>query len=202
MSPESQPNSTTESAPTPGRLRGIVMTGIGLIVFSVLLSSIIKPPIPYELLGEVAPQLELSILDGGDFNLAEHQGEHIVILDFWATWCGPCRMSMPIIEAVAKEYADRGVLLYFVNQGDSGESARGFISNANLTSPVVMDNLLIAARSYEVNAIPQTVIIGIDGRVQQIHVGASANLAQELRDDLDALLAGNELHPTNERASE
>ena len=67
------------------------------------------------MIGKPAPEFTLPLLDGGIFELAAHRGKEIVLLDFWATWCGPCRAAMPVLVDVAKEYADKGVRYYAID---------------------------------------------------------------------------------------
>jgi len=81
----------------------------------------------HALVGKPAPEIRLATLDGGEFVLSEHRGERIVLLDFWATWCGPCRTSMPAVAAIAEEFADQDVVLYTVNQNESPATVQHFL---------------------------------------------------------------------------
>src|ERR1700691_4448195 len=73
-------------------------------------------PAASALVGQPAPAIDLEALSGGHFRLADHLGKDVVMLDVWATWCGPCRMELPILLQVAKEYRSKGVALYGINQ--------------------------------------------------------------------------------------
>ena len=142
-----------------------------------------------QLEGQPAPDFTLERLDSGEVNLAAHRGENVVILDFWASWCGPCREGMPILEEVSKEYADQGVVMYAVNVAESDEDARGFLESQGVDVNVVMDREGAVSNQYGVQSIPMTVIIGKDGVVHKVHIGMHPNLAQILRQDLDEVLA-------------
>jgi len=148
-----------------------------------------------QLLGKPAPDFALDLLGGGRMTLSQHKGKDIVILDFWATWCGPCQASMPTIERLAAAYKDKGVVLYAVNQGDDAESIREFLKDNKLNVTVVLDKDNSVGDKYGAgSAIPLTVIIGKDGTVQAAHFGFHPVLTKKmLRDDLDALLAGKNL---------
>jgi peroxiredoxin len=148
---------------------------------------------PHPLLGKAAPELKLDLLDGGSLDLASYKDKKIVILDFWATWCGPCTQAMPIIDKVAKKYEKKGVLLFAVNIQEDPDDVRKFLDENELHVDVALDKEGAAAKAYLASAIPQTVLIGKDGSVQVVLVGLSANLEEDLSKDLDALIAGKNL---------
>lgn len=145
--------------------------------------------------GQPAPDVQLPLIDGGKLDLAAHRGEDVVVLDFWAIWCPPCIKSLPELDAIAKDYADKSVAVYAVNQGEDPAEIAAFLRSGNLTLPVARDPGFAAARDYLVEAIPQTVIIGKDGLVKRVHVGAGSSFGKELREELDAILVGEEARP-------
>ncbi len=149
---------------------------------------------PHVLLGKPAPQIELELLEGGHLNLASLKGEKIVILDFWATWCGPCVKAMPIIEKVVAKYKAKGVELYAVNLQEGADEIKTFLEENKLPEvAVALDKDAKTAREYQAAAIPQTVIIGKDGIVQVVKIGLLPNLEEALTKDIEALLEGKDL---------
>lgn len=148
---------------------------------------------PHPLLGKVAPPFQLQNLEGKPVDLARHAGKQIVILDFWATWCGPCIAAMPEVKATADKFADKGVVVYFVNLQEDAETIREFLKEQKLVVPVALDIEGAVAAEYGVSGIPQTVIIGKDGKVQVVHVGFSDNLQKQLTVELEGILAGKDL---------
>jgi peroxiredoxin len=138
--------------------------------------------------------LSLVGVDGSRFD-ASMQHNKIVVLDFWASWCGPCRASLPVVAQVCKEYADKGIVFRAVNLKEDAETIRAFLQEEPIDAPVVMDPDGAAAMAYRVEAIPHTVIIGRDGIVEAVHVGASEGMEAKLRKQLDALLEGKSLAP-------
>lgn len=151
------------------------------------------PQPPHQLLGRKAPVFEANAPGGEPVDMGEVLGEKIVILDFWATWCGPCVAAMPKIDKVADEYADKDVVLYAVNQGEDAETVNNFLERLGIEVPVALDTEGEAAGMYSVEGLPTTVIVGKDGRVQVVHVGFSEALEDTLREELDALLEGADL---------
>jgi peroxiredoxin len=122
------------------------------------------------LLGKDAPTFDLPLLDGGDFDLSAEKG-HIVVLDFWATWCGPCVHSLPgIVGLVAAFPADR-VKLIGINQGEAPEQVKRFLAAHGLKLDVALDTDQSVGRKFGVDAIPRTLIVGPDGKVAWDQVG-------------------------------
>lgn len=146
----------------------------------------------HALVGKPAPEIKLDLLDGGKLDLAGLK-DKVVILDFWATWCGPCVQAMPIIEKVAEKYKDKGVVLYAVNLQEKPDEIKAFLEEAKLKLAVALDTDGATAGAYKADAIPQTVLVGKDGSVQVVHVGLSANLEEELDKEIQALLEGKNL---------
>jgi peroxiredoxin len=148
---------------------------------------------PHPLLGQQAPPFKTVNLQDEPVDLAAHLGKDIVMLDFWATWCGPCVEAMPHVDGVAKKFADRGIVFYAVNVGEDAATIKEFLESKELDVPVAMDLDSAITQQYGANGIPQTVLIGKDGKVQVVHVGFSANLADELSAEIEELLAGKDL---------
>ena len=133
------------------------------------------------LVGKVAPELQLKMLDETtSFRLSDHRG-HCVVLDFWATWCGPCLQVMPIVERVVGEFEDKQVKLFAVNLEERPAEIKATLERRELDVPVVLDRDGVAAARYEATAIPQTVVIGLDGKVARVFIGSSRHFEDELR---------------------
>lgn len=148
---------------------------------------------PHALLGKQAPAFETTALDGKPVKLADLAGK-VVVLDFWATWCGPCVKALPAISATAAKYKDQGVVFYAVNQQEEAPIIKEFLAAQKLSAvPVALDMEGKLGAAFGVEGIPQTVIIDKNGKMQVIHVGAGADIGTQLAKELDAVLAGKEL---------
>ncbi len=145
------------------------------------------------LLGETAPDVDLKLLDGGDFRLKEHRGDRIVMLDFWATWCGPCVQEMPILAEVARAYQDKGVAFCAVNVREKPEEIRKFLEDKKLKVAVALDPEGAVGDAYHAEAIPMLVLVDKAGVVQTVHVGYDPAIKDTLRKELDDLIAGKDL---------
>jgi thiol-disulfide isomerase/thioredoxin len=135
--------------------------------------------------GKPAPDFELSLLAGDKFRLSQQKGR-IIVLDFWASWCGFCVQSMPEIERVIHEFKDEDVKLVSVNMQEDSKTISRFLERSNMQPTVVLDTDGVAADRYSVSSIPQTVIIDAKGNVARLYIGAN-NIAEQLRTALKEL---------------
>jgi thiol-disulfide isomerase/thioredoxin len=143
------------------------------------------------LLGQEAPAFKLSLLDEGELDLAAHRDRQVVILDFWATWCGPCVMALPVLAEVAAEFKDRDVVFYAINLRENSRQIQSFLKKRGLDITVALDPDGKVGELFKVEGIPQTVIVGKDGKVAHVHVGFSRTLKKDLTDTLEKILAGS-----------
>jgi peroxiredoxin len=151
----------------------------------------VEPPHP--LLGQAAPTFTTTDVEGHPIDLKSKLGKNVVLLDFWATWCGPCVQAMPEVDEVAKKFADKGLVFYAVNVGEDAAAIKEFLSQSKLEVPVAMSTDDKISKMYKVEGIPQTVLIGKDGKVQVVHVGFSSELSKTLTKEIEDLLAGKDL---------
>jgi peroxiredoxin len=150
-------------------------------------------PDPKTLLGQAAADFELETAAGGKFKLSDHKDKDIVVLDFWATWCPPCRRSLPVLVEVTGSFKDKNVVFCAVNLRETAEKVKKFQQDQKLEFTSAMDKTGATAAKYLVSGIPQSVIVGKDGTVQAVHVGASPNLKEKLTGELQALVDGKKL---------
>ncbi len=140
-----------------------------------------KPSVPVSpQIGGLSPEFDLSALDGSTFHLAETRGRPVV-LNFWATWCPPCRAEMPTIQAHSELWGD-DLLVVGIEVGETPPEVQAFVDDFGLTFPVLLDRDGRVARRYFVQGLPTTVVLDADGVVQARHVGAMRP------EDLDAYL--------------
>jgi thiol-disulfide isomerase/thioredoxin len=140
------------------------------------------------LIGKPAPDFSLDLLEGGVFRISEQKG-HVVVLDFWASWCGPCMQSLPQVDAVVTEFAEKGVKLVAVNMQEDRAAITSALERLKIKPVVALDIDGAAAGHYQVTAIPHTVVIDADGKIARLFIGSSPESAAQLRAALEDLVA-------------
>jgi thiol-disulfide isomerase/thioredoxin len=140
------------------------------------------------LVGKPAPEIDLDLLDGTKFVLSGQRGK-IIVLDFWASWCGPCLQVMPQVDAVAHEFADQGVKLVAINLEEQEDRIKAALDRLKLKTQVALDRDGRTAERYGATSIPQTVIIDREGNVVRLFVGGGARFGDQLRTALQEVLS-------------
>ncbi len=142
------------------------------------------------LVGKPAPDFDLELVAGKRFHLADSKGK-VVVLDFWATWCGPCIQAMPQVEKVVGEFDEKDVQLVAVNLQETPQQIKAMMERHQFKIPrIALDKDGSIAEKYQAHAIPQTVVIGRDGTIARLFVGGGPHLGDQLRDAIKATLAG------------
>lgn len=158
---------------------------VGLAVFMFITSGMRGD---HPLREQPAPLFTANLLGGESVSLADHRGSEVVMLDFWASWCGPCRVALPYVAELAAEFADRPVKVYAVNVGEDPETVARFVEQEGLDLTVVLDTMGEVAGLYDVTGIPQMVIIGKDGVVADAHTGFHRSDIARWRQVIEGLL--------------
>lgn len=136
--------------------------------------------------GAAAPGFSLTDLKGQQLSLDQMKGK-VVLLDFWATWCGPCRLSMPVLEQLQKEYGPKLALLA-INLEEPIEVVRGYVQKQNLHSTILLDSEGRVGRAYGSESIPMQVVIDKEGIIRHINFGYAPNLGERLRSEINKVL--------------
>ncbi len=167
--------------------------GLGVVALVALMSWALSNKTPvtgmsgFTRVSQPAPMFVLPLFDGGELELADHLGKPMVI-NFWASWCSPCRDEAAGLERTWRAYADDGVLFVGVNIQDSEQDAREYIDEFNVTYPNGVDLDGKITVDYGVVGLPVTFFVGTDGIVEGRWVGALPE--SRLLSWVDALTAG------------
>ncbi|NCF13824.1 MAG: redoxin domain-containing protein [Gammaproteobacteria bacterium] len=137
--------------------------------------------------GQPAPDFALKSSTGENLRLSEYRGD-VVMINFWATWCGPCRQEMPLLDALYARYERVGFNLLGVNIDDDSRRAMQMIEELGVSFPVLFDARKEVSELYEVNAMPVTVIVDREGNVRYIHQGYKPGYEDKYLDQVRSLL--------------
>jgi cytochrome c biogenesis protein CcmG/thiol:disulfide interchange protein DsbE len=178
---------------------GTLLIGLGLISFVSLSSYRGLGSSPFNLgrnpsqespvaAGKLAANFTLKDLEGNPVSLASLRGK-IVFLNIWATWCAPCREEMPSIESLYEAFkGDRDFVVLAVSQDTDGNAVRPFVEQNHLKFKVLLDPRNEVGERYDVSGIPETFIIGRDGRIVAHHVGPYDWANADIREALQELI--------------
>jgi cytochrome c biogenesis protein CcmG/thiol:disulfide interchange protein DsbE len=162
--------------------------GLGWISFSRV--PIVESPGPVTLteaplVGYLAPDFTAATPLGEEVNLAAVNGRNTpngqpIVLNFWASWCGPCRVEMPYFQNAARRFNGRAAFIG-VNQGEDGRTVTEFGNEYGITYPLLVDEQNAISRAYNINSLPTTIFIDSNGVVREVIIGAISQAVLEDR---------------------
>ena len=166
--------------PTPAR-RAMRVTLAAALVFAA------SAAIPAIAPSTAAPDFTLRSMTGPNMRLGEQRGR-VVMVNFWATWCGPCREEMPQLNRLYERYKSAGFVLLGVNVDDDSHKAADVAAKLGVTFPVLLDSDKVVSRLYDLSTMPSTVIIDRDGKVRYVHRGYLAGTEADYEKQIRELL--------------
>ena len=140
------------------------------------------------LVGQSATAFDLPALDGAQVVFAPGGGA-VTLVDFWASWCVPCREELPVLERLRRDYGPRGVAFITVNIDENAGEARTLVRQLALTLPVALDGKQRVANAWRLPTMPTSFLIDKKGVVRFMHAGFRGGDEEKLQAELDALLA-------------
>jgi thiol-disulfide isomerase/thioredoxin len=140
-----------------------------------------------DIVGQPAPDFALRSMKGPPVRLSEHLGE-VVVINFWATWCGPCRQEMPLLDELYGKYQRAGLVLLSVNIDEAAEPAIEMAQTLKVSYPVLFDAHKDVSRAYDVGAMPVTVLVDRAGVVRYVSEGYKPGYEKRYTDKLRELL--------------
>ncbi len=136
---------------------------------------------------EAAPDFTLKSNKGKNMRLAELRG-NVVMLNFWASWCGPCRKEMPLLDALSQRYGAAGFTLLGVNVEEDPRAGDKIIEEMGITFPILYDAESDVSQAYNVDAMPTTVMIDKDGKIRYVNRGYRAGDEEKYRKQIRELI--------------
>jgi peroxiredoxin len=137
--------------------------------------------------GRAAPDFALKSSTGENLRLSEYRGE-VVMINFWATWCGPCRQEMPLLDELYTRYERVGFNLLGVNIDDDSRQAMKMVEDLGVKFPVLFDTRKEVSRLYDVETMPATILVDREGNVRHVHHGYKPGYEDKYLDQVRALL--------------
>jgi peroxiredoxin len=140
-----------------------------------------------DLEGQPAPDFALRSLGGDNLRLSEHLGD-VVLINFWASWCGPCRQEMPLLDDLYARYKLAGLTVFGVNIDDTSERAAEMARALKVSYPVLLDERKDVSRAYQIGAMPFTVLVDREGVIRHVSEGFKPGYEKRYTDQLRELL--------------
>jgi len=163
-----------------------ISAAIRPLVF-LLLGSVLLPGVTANAVSGVAPDFTLQSRDGEVLSLAGLRGQ-VVMINFWATWCGPCREEMPHLEALHQRYSALGFTLLGVNVEENSADALAWLEDSPVTFSILFDPENRVSELYDVVAMPSTVLVDRQGTVRFLHHGYETGYENEYQAQIRALI--------------
>ena len=147
----------------------------------------LSPMAGAEAINVPAPDFTLESRSGENLRLEDHRGE-VVMLNFWASWCGPCRQEMPLMDELYSQYKDLGFTILAVNVDENREEAHRFLDKVPVNYPILYDPESSVSELYEVQAMPTNVMIDRDGNARYLHYGYQPGYEDEYEQQIRELV--------------
>jgi peroxiredoxin len=157
------------------------------VLFFTVLLSLLSPLSNATVEQSLAPDFTLKSNTGENLRLDEYRGQ-VVMLNFWASWCAPCRQEMPHLSELHDKYAPLGFQLLGINVDENIEDAKKALQKFSITFPVLFDQANSIAELYNVDAMPTTIIIDKDGKIRHLHRGYKSGYEKDYQDQVSALI--------------
>lgn len=138
--------------------------------------------------GDALPAATLARADGSKLALSDLRGR-VVIVDFWASWCGPCRESFPFLDELRTKHGDTGLTVVGVNLDEERSEAQRFLDKTPVTFDIVYDAEATTPPAFGVKAMPSTYVFGRDGKLRAVHLGFRDSDRASLAREVEAALA-------------
>ncbi len=165
-----------------------MMKGLRIILLGAVLSIFMGSSLASSgLTGQTAPDFVLKSATGKNLRLSEYRGD-VVMINFWATWCGPCRQEMPLLDELYDRYQRVGFNLLGVNIDDDSRRAMAMVNELGISFPVLFDEDKKVSKLYEVEAMPLTILLDREGTVRHVHHGYQPGYEQKYLNEIRSLL--------------
>ena len=165
--------------------KNIIKT-VALLVFSISFTTSVTYAASEKISGKGA-NFTLKSRSGKNIKLSELRGQ-VVMLNFWASWCGPCRKEMPLLEKIHKKYKRLGFTLLGINVEENSSAAKKYLRDVKVSFPILFDRTNKTSKLYNVNAMPTTILIDRNGNKRFLHKGYKPGYENDYKKQIKKLL--------------
>jgi len=167
-------------------MKNTIIKTIGLMSFTILFAISTSYAASEKMSGKAA-NFTLKSHSGKNIKLSELRGE-VVMLNFWASWCGPCRKEMPLLEKIHKKYKRLGFTLLGVNVEENSKAAKNYLKDVKVSFPILFDTTNKTSKLYNVSAMPTTILIDRNGNKRFLHKGYKPGYENDYKKEIKKLL--------------
>ncbi len=137
--------------------------------------------------GALAPDFTLKSASGENLRLREYRG-NVVMINFWASWCGPCRQEMPVLNQLYEKYNTAGLMLFGINVDTDPGVASRMVKKTKVIYPILFDTEKKISELYQLNAMPMTLLVDRDGKIRYVHKGYLSGYEKVYQSEIRELL--------------
>lgn len=148
----------------------------------------VAPQAMAETINGKAPDFTLKSRSGENIKLSELRGK-VVFINFWASWCGPCRQEMPVLDQLYQRYRDLDFTVLGVNVEENPDAARSLLKDVPVTFPILFDSSNSVTKLYQVKGMPSSILVDRDGNMRHVYMGYQRGYEQEYQNQVRALIA-------------
>ena len=135
----------------------------------------------------IAPDFTLKSETGKNLKLSELRGK-VIMINFWASWCGPCRQEMPVLDQLYKHYRPLDFTVLGVNVEQNPDDAKSLLKDVSVSFPILFDKENKVSKLYNIKGMPSTVLVDRDGNVRYVHIGYQSGTEQEYQQQIRTLI--------------
>jgi cytochrome c biogenesis protein CcmG/thiol:disulfide interchange protein DsbE len=175
-------------------MRAVGLSRTWMCAFCAAVVMVLASPLSAAQPGEASPDATMVTLDGKPFTLASLKGR-VVVLDFWASWCAPCRKSFPFLDALQKKHSHEGLEVVGLTLEEDDDAVNGFVASIPVQFTILRDTSERTGEAFGIVAMPTTLLIGRDGEVAARFEGGDETVHAKIEAAVTTLLAGQSLPP-------
>ncbi len=157
------------------------------LIAALIIGACLTPYAAAEVIQGKAPDFTLKSQSGDNLKLSELRGK-VVLINFWASWCGPCRQEMPALDQLYQRYRSLDFTVLGVNVEENADAAKALLKDIPVTFPILFDSANNVSKLYKVSGMPSTILVDRDGNMRYLYMGYQRGYEQEYQNQVRALI--------------